>query len=437
MIRWIISLLLLLSLSNNLLWASLVPFAGNPRGAPDEVHHLEVARFIAEEGRLPVFGPGQDLYIRVPPGGRDDPEERIYGWYALFPSGAYIFAALVARMVAWLADGGGIYPFRLFSVLSGVLTVYLAYRIGRRLFPASSLLVLGLPAMAAFIPQVTYTNSYLNPDSFTMMASSLVAYLWLEGTSRGWSRSLSLALGFGLALVALGKYNGWLMAFPLTPLVLLLSLRSRVSEAAPRLLAMALPPLLVLGWWFARNYALYGDILAQSVFEQAWIQDRPTFAPYAQRGFSFPAFLMQSQWGELTFKSFWGLFGYMRLPLPDSYYWALGLLSLLALLGLVLAIWQSLRREEASPSVRLLGIYAVATLLLLGASLYTNYFADFQPQGRYLFPALIPISLFFLLGLREVAGRVRLEGAALVALSLGLMALNMASLFHYVAPLNL
>ncbi len=56
-----LALLLVLVAANWLLWASAVPFGE----APDEPSHLEVAQLVAAEGRLPVFGPNADQYVRL------------------------------------------------------------------------------------------------------------------------------------------------------------------------------------------------------------------------------------------------------------------------------------------------------------------------------------------------------------------------------------
>ena len=123
-----------------------------------------------------------------------------------------------------------------------------------------------------------------------------------------------------------------------------------------------------------------------------------------------------------TFRSFWGQFGWMGVVLDTRVYFALLLLSGVALGGLVLRA-ASGRRRPTSPALILLGVSILLTLLV-----YAWYNTRFlQHQGRYLFTALIPIAIFFSLGwegvLRPGAGRIL--AATLAIFGFGLAAWGM------------
>ena len=80
----------------------------------------------------------------------------------------------------------------------------------------------------------------------------------------------------------------------------------------------------------------------------------------------------------------------MGVVAPDRLYWAWGLLVVVAVGGLGI----ERRRLYAEPSWRLL-------LATLGAAVvgYIAYNLTFeQPQGRYLFTALVPIAMLLVLG---------------------------------------
>ncbi len=433
----LICLLLLAALSNNLIWSATVPFAGPPYGAPDEIHHFEVARFIYQHRRIPIFGRGKDLYIRVRPGGKDVIDDRIYGWYAVSPWGAYILGA-IAMLLAPGRFSGTIYGARLSSVMGSVLLVYLAYRIALALFPRSPFLHLGTPLLVALIPQVTFVNAYFNADVFTMTSTALVIYLWVKGMKHGFSLAASIYLGLALGLAALGRLNGWLISFVFTPLVLALSLRGKITGAMPRLLCIVAPPTIVFLSWFAHNYRYYGDVFAQRVFEQAWAMDRPFFKPYAEQGFNFVSFLFRTRWAELTFKSFWGVFGYMTIYLDSRFYRIIFLICVSSSLGLVCGLLRRARRKDLLSDwrFRILGLFALSTVLIIFASAYNSLYKDFQPQGRYLFPALIPICVLLLLGLRELAVTKLLRQAIFALIIIGLVLLNLTSFTNYILPLH-
>jgi hypothetical protein len=54
---------------------------------------------------------------------------------------------------------------------------------------------------------------------------------------------------------------------------------------------------------------------------------------------------------------------------------------------------------------RILVVFTLVCVVIAGASLYTSFYQDFQPQGRYLFPALVPISVLLVLGLGQIPTR--------------------------------
>jgi len=120
----------------------------------------------------------------------------------------------------------------------------------------------------------------------------------------------------------------------------------------------------------------------------------------------------------------------MGVLLDARLYQALALWSALLAAGFALflsRIWHSSRAPEdrrnlylTSPQVRALGVLALAGMLTV--ALYLAYNVEFvQHQGRYLFSALVPVSLGAALGLRELM-RPRTARVLAVALLLALMA---------------
>jgi len=143
-----------------------------------------------------------------------------------------------------------------------------------------------------------------------------------------------------------------------------------------------------------------------------------------------------------TYHSFWGQFGWMAVPMPGRVYLLIGLFSLLSLAGLALITprkFLALSPEQR----RALWVFAVlAVLVTLLFAVYNVTFVQFQ--GRYLYPALIPLALLPVLGLwgwsRWLAGLLKGEmwQQALRWLPLAALAwmplLSLIALFRYVVP---
>jgi 4-amino-4-deoxy-L-arabinose transferase-like glycosyltransferase len=182
----------------------------------------------------------------------------------------------------------------------------------------------------------------------------------------------------GVVIVARGRFGRWVPALGAATLALVMTL-------------------LVSGWWLVRNYILYGDPLLQRTFlevfagtakAQDFINQGVSWGQYAQ---------LVADW---TFRSFWFAYGApdtarTGLPnfLPSSVYLGLGALTLGAAVGF------ALRLREPSPSwarVWLLLAGLCLVLTLVSFVLFVRVF--FQTQGRYFYPALLPISVFWALG---------------------------------------
>jgi len=95
----------------------------------------------------------------------------------------------------------------------------------------------------------------------------------------------------------------------------------------------------------------------------------------------------------LTFAGFWGNYGWLQHPLPAAFYVLLAAVTLMAGVGVA----QRWRREGALRP--LLASWLLAGALIAAQTFLPMLGRDWQPQGRYLFPALLPITGLLLLGL--------------------------------------
>ncbi|MGC9356438.1 MAG: DUF2142 domain-containing protein [Anaerolineae bacterium] len=432
-----LTILLLFTLINGLAWVAVIPFAGFPDGAPDEIHHFEVTRFIGATGRVPIFGPDADLYIRVRPGAEDTINNRIYGWHALFPLGAYILPGLFIHVLPELSLAHQVLAARLFSVLSLLCLVYFAYRIAVLLFD-DGFLHLGIPLFVSLVPQITFIGAYHNPDASTIAATTAAMYFALKMFIDD-SFILKDALGLGLALsfVAMMKQHGWLTSALFVGMSALWTLFRRPKVLWQWMLVAAPLPLLVFGSWFLMQWLRYGDIFGQEVFLQAWMSDRPFLVSLAEQGFTLVDFFLHTNWLVMTFKSFWGMFGYMSVEFSPAIYWGLALLCIGGFVGLLLGIirrWNRHAFDDKQLTFQALIIFAVTIGILFAAAVYTSYYQDYQPQGRYLLPVIVPVVTFILLGWRELLRPVNLWSVGIRLLGTGLILLNFVSLVFYVIP---
>jgi 4-amino-4-deoxy-L-arabinose transferase-like glycosyltransferase len=120
----------------------------------------------------------------------------------------------------------------------------------------------------------------------------------------------------------------------------------------------------------------------------------------------------------------------MEVVLPARIYQALALLSVLLTVGF---LWWLLdrRRPRLTPLQRAAAILFLVSFFLT-LSIFLAYNLTFvQHQGRYFFPALIPIGTAAALGLSRLTSVLpkRMRAWAMVALFAGLAALDVYCLF--------
>ena len=388
--------------------------------ASDELWHYPLVKYIADGHGLPVQRPGVETMWRQegsqPPAyyvlaalltgwiDTDDlPEVRWLNPLAnignpLAPDNKNMVIHTDREAFPWRGTALAVHLIRVFSVLLGAGTILCTYTIAFWLFPGRPAIAVAAMAFNAFLPMFIFISASVNNDNLVIFLSSLSLVLLMRVIRRGATPWLLLGLGALIGLACLAK----LSALGLLPLACLaLALRSMrahrddqdrpwfsiftrwVGECA----LVIVPAVLIAGWWYARNWQLYGDLLGLNAMV-AIAGGRPPLRTLSDllgefRGFRY---------------SFWGVLGGFNILLrPAWVYLLLDLLSVAALVGLAAWAWRTWRRRTPAPWPELLllaawiGVEAVALLRWTSVTLAS--------QGRLMFAALTAICLFLALGL--------------------------------------
>lgn len=312
---------------------------------------------------------------------------------------------------------------RLLSVLFSAVTVLATYLIARTLFPEDRLLALGAAAINALNPQFIFLSARVGNDALVTALSSLVMLGIVRHLACALSTTGLALLGLALGAASLSKVS----ALGLLPIVALaLAIRAIHRRSLRTLLKEAFivfsVAFLVAGWWYIRNWFLYGDPLA--------------FRPQLQAvGFRQPPAKLSELRREFEGleMSFWALFGSNNILADEVIYKCLFLVTRFAAAGLLLFVLRQFGRHRSSRETRLGLILLALWLVILFASLLR--FMQLRPgaQGRYLFPAISSISIFLVLGLISLVPKRFARGLiAFIATALFLMAV--VAPFRYIAP---
>jgi hypothetical protein len=442
-----LALLLALSLIRGVLYSAVTP----PWQAPDEPGHFQYAAFLVRYHRFPTR---QDVaveewlqtqvYVSMQESGfwarrahtlAPPALEEKYRAAVNHPPLYYLLSALLLVPFSGCDLVTQLHVLRLGSVLLGTLTVLVAYLTAQALFPEDASWQLAVPALVAFLPMHTFITSSVNNDSLAELLASLVIYSLLRILRRGlsWRRVVSVA-----CLLAAGPLTKRTTTFaiPLAALTILLyCLRAKPLKSAPtgkaprcffrwlrlRCVWLLIASAIGLGLWTLTLHSPFSIRYVHLLLEPQ------RYAPAALK--TYALFFL------LTFASFWANFGWMNVPLDLGWYAALALFSLLALCGLGFFAIRAVRGTETLKTWqrRALLMLLLAVVLIFAQTFGLMIVQGIPPQGRYLFPALIPLVVFFTLGLWEWTP-ARYRSIFPLALVLGMFVLDSVSLCCYIIP---
>jgi len=391
----------------------------NPIGEyPDETSHLQNAVFYRNHGRIP--DPYKDKF-ELANGTRVSVQQGKHPPY-VYTLGAVVLAATDGWFEKWRpirlpgayelslkpAQRDNDLGIRQGQVLLLRLVLVAHWCVGAWFLLLTMLLVwperprfaLTIAVLACAIPQVILGGASFTPDT-PCSAFSATAIYFLVRAFRDATRLVSSCLlaGVFLGLALLAKSG----AIYLIPVIGLLSLqramaRRRLAEAV-RFAALTLGPAALLsGWFYARNWILYGDPFQMQVLIETqahWINREPLTSAF------FEAFCVG------MFETFFG-FHAADISLWKPMYFVLAGVLGVAATGLLL-----LARRGVRAAVSRLELELVPAALLALGTLFTltllGNLTGFAPQGRYLFPGLPFLAILFGTGLTACL-RIRGDG---------------------------
>lgn len=412
--------------------------------APDEPAHYNYIAQLAD-GRFPKIEPGDydQAYLDEIRGAQFAPGYEIDSieyedWQ---PPLYYILLTPV-----FILTQGSLTALRTASLLIGAGVVTLSYFIARELFPNKLWIAVTTAVFVAFLPQHIAILASINNDSLAELiiaAILLNVFVWMRQdiSSRMRNRYYLITTGMLLGFGFLTKLTVYLMV-PVLFIVIVWRYWHNWDRLI-RVFILLYSPAFLWGslWWF-RNLLVYDGIDPLAIgAHNAVVVGQPRTIEWVE---AYGLLGTIQRFLQTTFNSFWGQFGWMAVPMPQWVYFPLLLFSIWVILGLLIKLFQ-LQRDSESPDIRvvLFSPSVITLLLVILFTLATHVYYNLtfvQHQGRYLFPALIPIGIGVGLSVDIWVSVLRREWATAVAplvpLALGLLlaALDLVALYKFILP---
>jgi len=318
-------------------------------------------------------------------------------------------AVLAVQMARWL------------SLVFGGITIWVIYTIAKEILPGEPRTAVCAAAVTAFIPQFLFICSSVSNDSLItfLSATTLLQLIRIIKHPLDKRTGSLILLGIMVGLAALTKLSG-LALWGLSALVL--SWRAWKQQSWRTFLVSGLLvgglAAAIAGWWYIRNIQLYGDISGLNLMLDALGNRRDPFVV-----------TFQSVRNELVGlrASFWGLFGWFGILMPNWIYNALDILTLLGIVGTIR--WFLRRRTEARWLLAFMLLWLVMALISL--TQWTLMIAS--SQGRLLFPSLPGIILTLAIGWNQLLPS-RFNNWISTGVAAALLLLSITLPFWLIAP---
>ncbi len=439
-IRALPVLLSILTIALGLIYLAVIP----PWGGPDEPRHFEYVQLLNLKGRLVGYGDiDQGVMTNiiasmdsvnywkwgVSEWKRTTPGELPKTFDAIWPAGphqlhqpplAYLLYLAPYKLLANSPIRTQLYALRLLSILLDVVVVLAAYAAGRELFSDDPTMALAVPVFVMLLPQHLFLHSTVMNDH---LVEAALAWM-LVFVARIFRRGLNVPRVLGIVAtvaIGLGAKRSALYAIPILGVAFLvyilihwgrgrLTTRQRSIRFALTLIVLSLGAVAaVYAWtWLGAHQPKQMDYIVRLFLflpsEQFPFQlDGRIFAP--------AAFPLYASYIKYVFLSTWGHFGWMNITLGVQAYWGFAALTVAALVGLALYAVRDFPKLMSSQKGTLV-VFGASVLVALGLIIgievrYWDLGWGGDPQGRYLFPVLIPLATLFLLGLRAFFPRSR------------------------------
>jgi hypothetical protein len=280
-------------------------------------------------------------------------------------------------------------------------------------------------------PQLWYIFSYFNGDAFPLFIALLIAVqvMYSDSLSGQYLSSPALwrhasggvLLGILIGIMLLSKLNYYVYLAFIAFIVIFrlffesdLQLTDRWSLQMKKGLLVAVIALFVYLPPFAYDQYINdfqkGEKIGQVIekhatynFKPSTVKNNPSDSyrglALRDKGMKFRQFFLEwDEWRQMTFKSFFGVYGYMNLY-SKSYHFKI--VSVLLAGVFLFIIFYLAYHSLPIKDTLVLSMVLFFSLLVIGQSVYFSWTADYEPQGRYLFP-LLPMVLVGLTRLPDV-----------------------------------
>jgi hypothetical protein len=320
-----------------------------------------------------------------------------------------------------------LYWIRFLNVIFAALIVWLAYLASSRLFPENRFIVLGVPLLAAFMPQDAFygiQSDVLSPVCFGLAFIGIIEFMRADIPSR----RQGVLTGLAVASAVLVKSSNMVL-IAVVMIAMLFKVYNLRKSGKLGLSAICIGLFLLCIFtpifiWFGWNFSNTGDWSgSESKIQLMGWTHKSLIYCFSHPIFSlngikiFWSLLLTSFWrGELVWNR-----AQMGIPIIDIFYW---------MSSLIFIVWSLIKIRRGSNSFQqrmtwfaFLSFISLVLLLLLlslsfdfGNCVYPSRIYPYFVSGRLISAAMIPFLLLYVKGLNHAFSWIKNENHRIVVL---------------------
>ena len=428
---WDISVLLLAFVVLAATYSLVIPIGESP----DEGGHFEFVRYVVRYHGLPIQKPQvvnevwdgyhPPLYyvlgaavsfwvnwneplrlVRNPdffglaPDGKPDKNFLVHTSAEKWP---YKGEVLAWRLVRWL------------SVFFGTMAVLGCWLAAREIVPQSRPFAIGAAGLLAFTPQFLFFSGVLTNDILAATLGAWLIFALVRIVKGGRSFGLFVAAGLLLGLGLITKTNFAVYGLIILPVLGIVLWRERTRETMRRCLSVLAAAGIVAGWWYIRNFLIYGDLSGLTAHRFTMPAD---WAGPGELSWGYISYCTSGLW-----ETYWARTGLTNLMPPSYVFSALDYFVYVAAIGLIFLLIRGLFSAHMARTTALVALLLTAVLLISWSSVirFATYESAAACQGRLLYPAAPAFSILLMLGISQLVmwRGLRLTSSTLVVVFFG------------------
>lgn len=409
---------------------------------PDETARYLVPKWIYEHGTIPT---GLEAETQNPDYGSFS--------YAFLPGLSYMVMGYVMRFAGMLNlihnPGTPLLIARSVNVFFGILTAFFIWLLGRRVFNKERYVWL-FACGVTFLPQHLFIHTYVNTESMCMLSIAIILHALMRMRQDGVKTVNCAEFAVGASILTLSYYSAYGVLLFSIPIFVSFFVKkgadSKTTVDYKKVFGygsfiMLIWAVLCLWWFIKQGIVLDGDFLGTAHRNETLYMIRE--CSFKAQGVSFWDMIVKNRPVFAARISFIGNYGSCSIL---GYPWMYGLYELFYICGVILVAIRACVAYKTDRKSFGYGFFFQAMLLCTDLAtlilwLVYIYSFDYQPQGRYMFPALFHFYWLITKGYEWAVDKIKMsEGGKSVATSVvtaGIISLLLIYVFKNAVPVYL